>query len=98
MENILKNIQWIFSGIGTELLILATGMIVSGLTGYKIGVRRSGMQNQKAKSNSKQHQELMIDEEPQGRKKGASHNKIRQSQKAGKNSTQIQIGRLHDGE
>lgn len=93
----MENIQWIFSGIGTEILIWAIGAIVGGLAGYKIGVNRSGRQNQKAKSGSKQRQELTIEGDLQDGEKRSSKTTIKQSQKGGKNSTQVQIGRSHDG-
>lgn len=93
----MENIQWIFSGIGTEILSLAIGAIVGGLAGYKIGVNRSGKQKQKAGSDSKQRQELKIKKNPQSGEIGTAKNTIRQSQKAGKNSEQVQIGRIDDG-
>lgn len=91
------NIQWIFSGIGTEILMLVIGAVVGGLTGYKIGIKRSGTQKQKAKKGAKQRQELTIDGNLQGEEKKTFQTTIRQTQKAGKNSEQIQIGRNHDG-
>ncbi len=48
--------EWIFEGIGTELLSLAIGAVVGGLTGYKIGVKNKVKQNQKAGKNSTQSQ------------------------------------------
>ncbi|MBQ9940577.1 MAG: hypothetical protein IJO74_03455 [Clostridia bacterium] len=50
------NLEWIFEGIGTELLSLAIGAVVGGLTGYKIGVKNKAKQNQKAGKNSTQSQ------------------------------------------
>lgn len=52
----MDNIKWIFSGIGSELLILAISIIISGLVGYKIGVKKTIKQFQKARNNSKQNQ------------------------------------------
>lgn len=94
----MENIQWIFSGIGTEILSLVFGAIVGGLAGYKIGVSRSGRQKQKAGKNSKQRQDLKIKKSSQTEEKEIVKNTIRQSQKAGKNSEQVQIGEMHDGE
>ena len=48
--------EWIFEGIGTELLSLAIGAVVGGLTGYKIGVKNKVKQTQKAGNNSTQNQ------------------------------------------
>ena len=50
------NLEWIFEGIGTELLSLAIGAVVGGLTGYKIGVKNKVKQTQKAGKNSTQNQ------------------------------------------
>lgn len=94
----MENIQWIFSGIGTEILTLAIGAIAGGLAGYKIGVSRNGRQKQKAGNNSKQRQELKFKKGPQTGEKQTMKNTIRQSQKAGKNSEQVQIGEMLDGE
>lgn len=94
----MENIQWIFSGIGTEILSLVFGAIAGGLAGYKIGVSRSGRQKQKAGKKSKQRQELNIKKSSQTGKEEPAKNTIRQSQKAGKNSEQVQIGGIHDGE
>lgn len=95
----MENLQWIFSGIGTEILSLIVGAVVGGLVGYKIGVTQNGRQRQKAKSSSKQRQELDMEagKAPQSKEKGAVKNTIRQTQTAGDNSEQIQIGRIHDG-
>ena len=94
----MENIQWIFSGIGTEILSLAIGAIVGGLVGYKIGISQSGKQKQRAGSNSKQQQELKIKQGSQTGETKTVKNTIRQSQRAGKNSEQVQIGGMHDGE
>ena len=93
----MENIQWIFSGIGTEILSLAIGAIAGGLAGYKIGVNRSGKQTQKAGSDSKQRQKIEIEGEPQQEDRKTTKNIIRQTQKAGKNSERVQIGRIDDG-
>lgn len=49
--------EWIFDGIGTELIVGAIGgFVTGGCIGYKIGVRNTIKQKQKAKSNSTQIQ------------------------------------------
>ena len=93
----MNNLQWIFDGIGTELLSLAIGAIAGGFAGYKIGVKKNGKQVQKAKSGAKQRQELIVDGDATVGGKSNVQNSIRQTQKAGKNSEQIQIGRISDG-
>ncbi|MBR5471590.1 MAG: hypothetical protein IKU81_05710 [Oscillibacter sp.] len=93
----MENLQWIFDGIGTELLSLAIGAIAGGLAGYKVGVKKSGKQTQKAKSGAKQRQELIVDDNAAAGGNSNVQNNIRQVQKAGKNSEQVQIGRINDG-
>lgn len=52
----MENIQWIFDGIGTEIISLIIGLIVGGFSGYKIGVRNKVKQKQKARDNATQTQ------------------------------------------
>ena len=59
----MEHIEWIFSGIGTQIITFLVGAIIGGSCGYKIGI----------------------------------HNKIKQSQKAGNNSSQTQIGSINYG-
>lgn len=59
--------EWIFSGIGTEVISAIIGLIIGGASGYKIGVKVTNN-----KKNTKQRQ------------------------RAGDNSTQIQIGEKYD--
>ena len=93
----MENLQWIFDGIGTEFLSLVIGGIVGGFAGYKIGIRKNGKQNQKAKSGAKQRQEILISSESSAESETGVQNRISQIQKAGKNSEQVQIGRIEDG-
>lgn len=44
--------EWIFSGIGTEIISAIIGLIIGGVSGYKIGVRNKIKQVQKAGNNS----------------------------------------------
>ena len=93
----MENLQWIFDGIGTEILSLTIGAIAGGLAGYKIGVNRSGKQKQTAKSGAKQRQEMIIDDKIHDESKKPVNNNMTQNQKAGKNSEQVQIGRNGNG-
>lgn len=56
----MENLEWIFDGIGTELIGAAIGLIVGalggGTVGYKIGSKHRVTQNQTAGDNSKQTQ------------------------------------------
>ena len=50
-------IEWVFSGIGTQVLSAVVSFIVGVFTGYKVGVRKSSLrQIQKAGDNSTQSQ------------------------------------------
>ena len=40
--------EWIFDGIGTELIGLTIGALLGGIAGYTIGVRNKSKQTQKA--------------------------------------------------
>lgn len=91
------NLQWIFDGIGTEILSLAIGAAAGGLAGYKVGIKKNGKQIQKAKSDAKQKQELIVDVEASAVEKAYVQSNIKQAQEAGKNSEQVQIGRINDG-
>lgn len=52
----MENIQWIFDGIGTEVISLIVGLIVGGVSGYKIGVRNKANQKQRARDHATQTQ------------------------------------------
>lgn len=75
--------EWVFSGIGTSIIMGIIGFFV----GYKIGVHKSKIkQIQKAKDGSKQTQI--------GAKSDSENvrNTIKQKQIAGNKAEQIQIG------
>ena len=85
-------IEWIFSGIGTELLIGIIGLFIGGVAGYKIGFNKvTRKQQQTAGKNSIQFQTA-----------NSSHNhndavainlsKTIQNQVAGDNAIQFQQG------
>lgn len=52
----MENLEWIFDGIGTELISLIIGTVLGGAAGYKIGSKNKIKQKQKAGDNSKQIQ------------------------------------------
>ncbi|MCF0125966.1 MAG: hypothetical protein HUJ68_09505 [Clostridia bacterium] len=86
--------EWFFDGIGTEIITLITGLVIGGVTGYKIGVNRNGLQKQTAKDEAKQKQELIIDNPNKDGLEGGINGNLRQVQKAGKNVEQSQVGRI----
>lgn len=55
-----ENFSWIFDGIGTEIVCIIVSLIIGavggGAVGYKIGVKNSNKQIQKAKNNANQQQ------------------------------------------
>lgn len=56
----MENLEWVFDGIGTELIGTVIGLIIGacggGAVGYKIGSKHKVTQNQNAGDNSKQTQ------------------------------------------
>lgn len=50
-------VEWVFSGIGTQFISFIAGIIIGGVGGYKIAIRKSYFrQTQKARDNSVQIQ------------------------------------------
>ena len=52
----MEYLEWIFDGIGTELISLIIGAVLGGAAGYKIGSKNKIKQKQNAGDNSKQIQ------------------------------------------
>ena len=48
--------DWIFDGIGTELISLLIGLVTGGTVGYKIGVKNRILEKQNGRDNSEQIQ------------------------------------------
>ena len=48
--------EWMFDGIGTELISLFVGCLTGGVIGYKIGIKNKISQNQKGRDNANQVQ------------------------------------------
>ena len=84
--------EWVFQGIGTEIIILIIGLLVGGLSGYRIGIKKNGLQKQIAKDEVKQKQQLLV-EEDHSVEDGVNGN-LRQIQKAGKHAEQNQVGKI----
>ena len=83
--------EWIFDGVGTALIGL-----VSGVISYKAAVRKMSSQKQTARDDAIQKQETII--ENTGETRNNEQRSISQSQKAGVNAKQTQIGRFINGE
>jgi len=52
----MDNMKWIFDGIGTATITFVLGLLVGGTAGYKIAIRKTIKQKQKAGDNSSQSQ------------------------------------------
>ncbi len=52
----MQNLSWIFDGIGTAGVTFVLGLLVGGTAGYKIAIRKTIKQKQKAGDNSSQFQ------------------------------------------
>lgn len=51
----------LFDGLGTELIVLAIGLLTGGTVGYRIGIRKSKIMcnNQSAKAGEKSSQTMI---------------------------------------
>ena len=91
--------EWIFSGIGTEISGIIVSSFVSillgGFVGFKIGIKYSTRQKQIAANNSNQVQISKLPDKNRNTKSSVC-NKINQRQKANDCSSQIQIGGIND--
>lgn len=81
--------EWVFDSIGTTII----GAICSFI-GYKAAVKKISKQSQTASDDSKQQQEMFIDNAVGDKNVQSS---IIQNQKAGKNAEQIQCGGFTNG-
>lgn len=92
--------DWIFDGIGTEIIGIIISLIVGalggGAVGYKIGIKRTAKQKQIASDDAEQKQELHMGESRVGKNSSKNKTNIKQSQKAGNNAVQTQIGGIND--
>lgn len=93
-------LEWIFDGIGTEIVSIVGGLIIGaiggGAVGYKIGIKQTLSQIQSAGNDSEQKQELQIGKNGVGTNSSKSKTNLKQSQKAGNGSVQTQIGGIND--
>lgn len=48
--------EWIFDGIGTAIVSTILGIIIGGIGGYSIGVRKTNKMKQMARDNTNQTQ------------------------------------------
>lgn len=91
--------EWIFDGIGTEIIGMIVSLIIGGfgaVVGYKIGIKRNVKQIQMASDAAKQKQELNAEASDSNKNFSKSQTNIKQVQKAGNDAVQTQIGRIND--
>jgi len=92
--------EWIFDGIGTEIIgiviSLTIGALGGGAVGYKIGIKRTAKQKQTAGDDAEQKQELHVGKSDVKDNSSKSKTNIKQIQRAGNNAVQTQIGRIND--
>ena len=81
--------EWVFDGIGTTII-----SVICSFIGYKAAIKKIGQQSQTAGDNSKQKQEMII-ENVEGEKNVQSA--VKQTQKAGNHAEQIQCGGFSRG-
>ena len=90
-------VTWVFDGIGSTIFSLIVGALIGGAVGYKIGVHKNVKQKQTGGDNVKQRQEFTLENEDVSKDGGKIKNNFQQSQKAGDNAEQVQIGGIKHG-
>ena len=92
--------EWIFDGIGTEIIGIVISLIIGalggGAVGYRIGIKRTAKQKQTAGDDTEQKQELHIGKSDVKENSSKSKTNIKQIQRAGNNAVQTQIGGIND--
>lgn len=81
--------EWVFDGIGTAVI-----SIICSFISYKAAVKKMAKQSQIAGDESRQKQEMVI-EDSESNHDGQSS--IKQIQRAGNNSEQVQCGGIKRG-
>lgn len=87
--------EWIFDGIGTEIVGIIIGLAIGGTAVHKFVTRNKSKQKQTAGDNAKQHQEMNTQTDI--KEAGKVRNNLKQIQKAGDNAEQSQIGGTNNG-
>ena len=88
-------IQWLFEGLGTEIVSLLLGGLVGGFAGYKLACVNIIKQKQRAGENAKQEQEIEVACNTDNKE---LESKIYQRQKGKSGSVQSQIGKVNINE
>lgn len=88
-------ITWVFDGIGSTIFSLIIGALIGGAIGYKIGIHKNVKQI--GGNSAKQRQDFTLENEDVSKDGGKIKNNFQQSQKAGDNAEQVQIGGIKRG-
>lgn len=92
--------DWLFDGIGTEIVSIIISLIIGaiggGAIGYRIGIKRTANQKQNTGNDSKQRQKMQIGKSDVSTHSTKSKTNLKQTQKAGDNAVQTQIGGIND--
>ncbi|MBP5405620.1 hypothetical protein J6Z19_00530 [bacterium] len=80
--------EWLFDGIGTALI-----SAIFSLIAYNAAIKNIGKQSQTAGDGSNQKQEMVIEDSGEHENVQST---IKQTQKSGKNSKQMQVGKIND--
>jgi hypothetical protein len=100
----IRNMDWFFDGIGTELIGILVGLVIGagtgGAIGYRIGVRKNALtQKQKAGNNSRQKQigKILegVDRDSTQNITKVSCSRVNQKQNGGEDSIQSQLGGIN---
>ena len=83
-----SNIEWIFSGIGT--------LFIGAFLSYEFLIRSHVKQNQKAGNNAKQHQIFTVKNSLLKHSAKNTEVRLEQTQEAGDDALQKQIGDTHN--
>ena len=92
-------ITWVFDGIGSTIFSIAVSALIGGAIGYKVGIHKNVKQKQIGGNSAKQRQEFTLENEDVSEDGGSGKikNNFQQSQKAGDNAEQVQIGGIKRG-
>lgn len=90
-------VTWVFDGIGSTIFSLIVGALIGGAIGYRIGIHKNIKQKQTGGDTVKQRQEFTLENEDVSKDGGKIKNNFQQSQKAGDNAEQVQIGGIKRG-
>lgn len=89
--------EWIFDGIGTEIISLIVGTAFGGAVGYKLGVKNRTKQIQWAGDDAQQKQVADIGGADVFKSTANINSNTKQIQKAGNRAVQTQVGGINDG-